>query len=371
MSYKKEFILADGIYLLSHSVGRPLLNCHDVLQQTFLDPWQQSNREPWPDWLAVISEFQTALAHLFHAQAEDFCPQANLSSALTKILGSLAQLQQANTTVLLSEDDFPSMAFAFQHALHQQANIRFMPKQTDLTQFDNWLPYLTDDLDAVFICHAYSNTGQVAPINEIVAKTKAMGIISIIDCAQSAGVVPLDISHTDADFVIGSSVKWLCGGPGAAFLWVNPKREAQCQPKDVGWFSHQDPFEFNSHHFSYHSSALKFWGGTPSILPYAIAANSIGYFAKLSAKKIQSHNQALLLPLINAFTQYCVSPTELLLASGTCILNFANKQENILTALRKNNISVDVRKYGIRISPHIYNDETQIDQLIGIIKQNL
>ncbi|WP_350637139.1 aminotransferase class V-fold PLP-dependent enzyme, partial [Pseudoalteromonas sp. GW168-MNA-CIBAN-0100] len=78
-----------------------------------------------------------------------------------------------------------------------------------------------------------------APVYDIVAISKLTNSLSIIDGAQSAGVIPLDLSVLDADFLIGSSVKWLCGGPGAAYLWVNKTQIEYCEPKDVGWFSHQ------------------------------------------------------------------------------------------------------------------------------------
>jgi selenocysteine lyase/cysteine desulfurase len=168
--------------------------------------------------------------------------------------------------------------------------------------------------------------------------------------------------------MIGSSVKWLCSGPGAAYLWVNSKQLSSCSPKDVGWFSHDNPFEFDIHNFRYNASALKFWGGTPSIAPYAIATHSINYFEKIGIDNIRKHNQNLIDKVANELNNEFVSPREESCRNGTMILNFGANQESLLRAIKKNNISVDLRNQGIRVSPHIYNDETDINHLLSTIK---
>jgi len=163
-------------------------------------------------------------------------------------------------------------------------------------------------------------------------------------------------------------VKWLCGGPGAAYLWVNSSRLPYCEPRDVGWFSHENPFEFDIHDFRYKETALKFWGGTPSIAPYVIAAYSIKYFNKIGTKKMRQHNQMLIEKISEEFDEEFVSPRDEAKRGGTMILDFKDHQETILKNLKENNIYVDLRSQGIRISPHIYNDEADMNHLIKVIR---
>ena len=369
--YKDDFNLTDGCYLLNHSVGRALKSSQDDFNQHFFAPWQSSNKEPWQQWLAVISRFTAALSSLFNSPSEQFCPQVNLSSALTKLVMSHPRLQQAGCKVLMAQSDFPSMGFAMQKALASGAKIEFIPEHVDLTDNTLWQQYIKPDIDLVFISHAYSNTGQQAPVAEISKYCKQAGCLSLVDVAQSAGVLPLDLSQVGVDFMIGSSVKWLCSGPGAAYLWVSKAQLSMCEPQDVGWFSHQNPFEFDIHHFAYHESALRFWGGTPSIAPFVIAGHSIHYFAHLGIEKVRAHNLALLAQLTTALAPYVVSPVEPARCSGTAIINFAEQQVAVVAALTAADISVDVRAYGVRVSPHIYNDSGDIEQLIKVVKQVL
>lgn len=367
-NFKDDFILTNSNYLLNHSVGRPLTTSENDFAERFYEPWKKSNDEPWEKWLETINDFTLSLAKIFNAKKSEFCPQVNLSSGLTKILMSLKQVQKKKSVVLVSEIDFPGMGFALKKSLPEDCEIRFIPANEDITNSSIWDAYMTEDIDLVFVSHAYSNTGQLSPISDVISMARSRDIISILDIAQSAGIVPIDLTALKPDFMLGSSVKWLCGGPGAAYLWVNTERLSSCEPKDVGWFSHENPFEFDIHNFRYHDSALKFWGGTPVVAPFVIATNSINYFTKIGIKKIRKHNQALIAKTANEIDLEFVSPRDEAIRGGTMILDFGSNQQKVLNHLQDNNIGVDLRSHGIRISPHIYNDEQDIDQLISVIK---
>lgn len=366
-NFKQDFHLGEGSYLLSHSVGRPLKSANAVLGQSFFAAWEKS--EPWGDWLGIIDDFRKSLSQLFNAPMAEFCPQVNLSSAVTKIVMSLKVLEQKNAKVLMSEIDFPSIGFALQKALPQTCELIFIPKDLDVTDAQVWSEYLKSDVTLAFVSHAFSNTGQLAPIADIFKIAQDRNILTILDMAQSAGIVPLDLQKTTPSFMVGSCVKWLCGGPGAAYLWVHPDHIGNCQPKDVGWFSHENPFEFDIHNFRYQTTSLKFWGGTPSVVPYAIAAQSICYFAEIGSPVLRAHNQKLMSRIAEEFAAENRSPKDPAKRNGTIILDFGNANAAIISALRQQQISVDSRRLGLRISPHIYNDAEDVERLIGVIRQ--
>jgi selenocysteine lyase/cysteine desulfurase len=368
-NYKTDFCLPEqGCYLLSHSVGRPLKSARQTFHDNFFSPWQTLSTEPWQQWLSSIERFQSALGYLFNHTPENFCPQANLSSALCKLVMSHSRLTKPSAKLLMSEQDFPSMGFALRHAL-PECEIVFIPKDLDITSTDVWQSYFSQDIDLVFISQVYSNSGQQAPVKSIVEKAAQQGILTLIDVAQSAGIIPLDLTEIAADFMIGSSVKWLCSGPGAAYLWVSTAQLQKCQPKDVGWFSHDSPFEFDIHHFRYDQTALRFLGGTPSVAPFILAAHSIDYANQVVPGLVRQHNLKLLALLGDAFGAQLVSPREASKCSGTAILQFGDAQGAVLKALKLAHVGVDARSLGIRVSPHIYNDEHDIEFLIDVINK--
>ena len=362
--YADAYVAGDGIYLLNHSVGRPPISAADTLQQSFMRPWLDGKADVWPSWLQCIDKFRGLMAQLLNTSSALVCPQVNLSSATAKILFSLPK-PEARSTILLSEDDFPSMAFVLGKTALLGYQLKFIPGQEDTLDIDVWRRYLTDDVAFAVVTHVHSNTGRLQPAREIMHLARERGVLSIFDIAQSVGVVPVDLLSINPDFAVGSCVKWLCGGPGAGFLWAHAEIIDRCQPLDVGWFSHENPFEFDIHQFRYAPDALRFWGGTPSVAPYAIAANSLELIHRIGVETVRKHNQLLIQQLIDALEPGVVrSPLQQQSRGGTLVLNFGRHQAQVIDKLNAINVHFDSRATGMRLSPHIYNDLTEINTVI-------
>jgi kynureninase len=364
-SHKALFVPSEGVYLLNHSVGRPPVNTRDAWVESFLEPWENAGEDVWPRWLETIENFRNSIADLLNGQAADFCPQVNLSSALTKVISSLKPAE-SRRTILYTEQDFPSIAFVLQQAVKQGYTLKAMPGHLDTLDPIIWSEQLSGDVGLVLVTHVHSNTGRQVPVADICAQAHEREIISVVDIAQSVGVVPIDLCAWNADFVIGSCVKWLCGGPGAGFLWVAPHRLPECEPEDVGWFSHEDPFEFDMHNFRYATDALRFWGGTPSVTPFATAANSIRLIEHIGVETVRAHNLGLTQQIIEAVDAGSViTPSKPEQRGGTVVLKYPDRrQEAVCSRLRQAHIAFDVRPIGIRMSPHIYNDADEIRLVI-------
>jgi kynureninase len=353
--YRDQFhVPGPGPYLLTHSVGcLPRLSA-DALQTAFLQPWQQEGGDAWGSWLAVIENFRESLAALLGGSAADYCPQANLSSGLAKLLPALPDAK-SRTVLLAAEDSFPSLAFVLQRGQPLGFEARLIPRSHDPKSLATWSEALTADIAAVLVMHAHSNTGVVAPIEEIAALCRQRGILCIVDIAQSAGVLPLCIVSLGADVVLGSCVKWLCGGPGAGFMWISPALLPRLTPTDVGWFSHANPFEFDVHSFRYAPDARRFWGGTPSVAPYAIAAESVRLIAKIGVPAIRSHNSRLMNTFRDTLPAPWRSRIHLDRLGGTICLPLGGAFEQVMGSLRANHVRVDHRGSVLRLSFHIYN----------------
>jgi selenocysteine lyase/cysteine desulfurase len=296
--HKQDFSLPDGTYLLSHSVGC-LPRAARGAADRFFEQWGAQGGEAWEGWLASVGDFQKSLATLLNGEAAEFCPQTNISSAIAKILSSLPR-RKGKTKLLLSELDFPSAGFALAQAERAGYAVEFMPAESDAVSPECWLRHITHDTQLVLVTHVlYGNSG-LNPVAEIISAARRHDVFTVVDVAQSAGVVPIDLREWDADFVVGSAVKWLCGGPGAGFLWANPSGVERFEPTDVGWFSHEDPFEFRIRSFRYAPDARRFWGGTPSVLPYVVARAGIDLVNSVGVANVRAHNRTLTERLVRA-----------------------------------------------------------------------
>ena len=367
---EKKFSKQKGTYLLSHSVGLPLKSAKSEVEKEFWGPWTKTRGDEWSQWLSYIDRFCDQLGLFLNSDKKNFCPQINISSAVTKIIFSLKPSKGKNV-ILMSEDDFPSVAFALQKSQSLGYKIRYIPARFNLNDIQVWNDYLKDDVFLALITQVQSNNGVQLPISSITSLTKKKSIKSLIDVAQSIGIIPIDIKKWSADFIVGSCVKWLGGGPGAGFMWINPNIIKYCNPTDVGWFSHENPFEFKIHNFRYAKGALRFWGGTPSIHPYLVAFRSLEFVRNLGVDKIRKHNIKISDKLIEKLDKNeLISPSNIKIRSGTMIVHFGNSQDQIIKVFRDNNIHFDIRSQGIRLSPHLFNTEEQIIFLNSLIAKN-
>jgi kynureninase len=246
--------------------------------------------------------------------------------------------------------------------------LRCIPDTADFNALVCWESTLDEDCCLAFITHVHSNTSRQVPVAEICKLARDREITTVVDVAQSAGVVPVDVREWDADFVIGSSVKFLCGGPGAGFLWVNDRVLRDCRPTDVGWFSHADPFEFDIHRFRYAESALRFWGGTPAVLPYTVAANSIETMNEIGIERIRAHSLELTQTILDNVPRiFLFSPARPANRGGTVVLDFGEQQSAAAEALASAGVHFDMRRTGMRLSPHVYTSTEEIETVVSCL----
>lgn len=358
-SYRDQFNCPDGHYLLTHSVGCQPVRAAARVGSRFFEPWSGQGADTWPSWLNEIEQFRHHLAKLFGADAAHFCPQTNLSSALTKIIHGVPR-RSGRTVIVLAERDFPTIGFVVEQACRAGYEVRYISRDDDVTNPDVWQRSIGNDVHIVCVPHVLSNTGQRLPVEEIASMTRESGAVSVVDIAQSAGIVPIDFAQWRADFVIGSCVKWLCGGPGAGFLWGSPVALSYCEPIDVGWFSHDEPFEMDIKSFRYAPDARRFWGGTPSILPYVVANAALETLFDIGMDVIAQHNAELVdLLIANIPRGYVRSPLDRRARGGTVVVNAVDNAK-LAAALTGANVHYDQRPDGLRLSPHIYNTEADV-----------
>ncbi len=356
-----RFVEHDGSYLLSHSIGLPVVGSRDVASRYF-DTWEHHTADAWPRWLDGIEGFRRALAVLLGADTTALCPQSNVSSGLTKLLDSIRH-EFDTPTVLISEDAFPSLGFVCERSGY---HVRFVPETADVCDPDVWREHLRG-VDVAIITHVHSNTGVCVPVPDVATVVRESGALAVIDVAQSVGIIPIDLAAWEqrgVDAVVGSCVKWLSGGPGAGWLWVADALLHRCRPTDVGWFSHEAPFEFDIHDYRDAPDALRFWGGSPTVLPFLVAAHSITTIDSIGVGTIRDHNLALTDHLVEALGERVTSPRDRARRSGTAIVR---ADVGVVDGLASHGIGVDHRSTGIRVSPHVHTAVDDLDRLVGFL----
>jgi kynureninase len=346
-----------GPYLLTHSVGCLPQVARAALDSNFMQPWAERGGNAWPEWLRQVDGFRMALANLFGGAPAEYCPQTNLSSGLAKLLLALPRASAAKRGLLAAEDSFPSLGFVLRQAERHGFALRLMPRAQSPDDIHSWSQALTSDVRVALVTHVHSNTGRVAPINEISRLCAERDILCVVDVAQSAGILPLNFPALGAAVVLGSCIKWLCGGPGAGYLWIRPDLIGKLQPVDVGWFSHADPFEMDIHSFEYANDARRFWGGTPSVAPFVIAAASLAHIRALGVDSIHAHNRALIQRFKEGLPVAWRTRMPSWPIGGTLCISLGQEFDAVSAALGSIGAQFDSRGDVVRLSFHACNDD--------------
>jgi len=354
----REYFHVPENYFLSHSVGCLPLQTQAAVYKTYFEPWE--NGKNWDSWMPVLSEFRTGIGMLLGVRPDLICPQKNISSALSKVLYSLP-FQESRKTILLSQQDFPTVGFIFKQAERFGYRLKFL--EGDPENLITWEAQIDSDTAIVHITHALSNTSHLLPVGSICARAQHYGATTIVDVAQSCGVVPINANTWNADFIIGTGVKFLCFGPGACFLYLSREKLETCHPIDVGWFSHDDPFEMQIDNFRYAEDAMKFFGGTPSPAPLAAANCALALWRIITPDAVHKRIKAHLSYLTQNIPEtMIVSPQCPDKRGGTLVISPKDKR-GLRTFLKEENILYDERDEGFRFSVHGYTSEDEIIRL--------
>ena len=364
---RKHFHIPEN-YFLTHSVGCLPKTTPDVVGQMFFELWRDLGGHAWDQWMEILDGFRVGIGALLGVDKSNICPQTNVSSALTKILYSLPQ-REGRKTIVLSEQDFPTIGFVLNRAQEAGYNLRFV--RGDVMDPRNWADAIDDHTALVHITHALSNTSHLLPVDEICKLAHRARAVSVVDIAQSVGAVQIKTNTWAPDFMIGTSVKFICGGPGACFMYASDDMLAACAPIDVGWFSHENPFEMQIENFRFAEDAMKYFGGTPSPAPFAAAANAIKTWRECGVFAAQIRVQDLLDQLVGAVPQeMCVSSHDPEMRGGTFVV-LPRDPNGLTTALEAAAILYDRRDEGFRFSVHGYTSDTEIDTLKAVFKHTL
>lgn len=343
-----------GPYLRSHSAGCQPRSAAAALDKALLAPWREQG-DAWDAWLNAIDDWRHALAMLVAVDAADLCPTASVGAGLSRYLSALDNATERRT-ILLAPSAFPTIGFVASGLAARGWRVRYLPAAADVRRAEAWAEAIDDDVALVIAMHVSSNSGVRADMAGIAAVAHAAGARCISDCAQSAGVVPVAPTIWGVDAAIGSCLKWLCGGPGAGWLWVAPHDRTALEPAERGWWSHADPFEMDIQNFRYAPDARRWWGGTPDIAPFALAKAGLAEINAIGVEAISAHNRALQQALRDALEgqrPQWIWPTGHI--GGTLCIDVGADQPQVAAALASAAIAADFRGTTLRLSFHAYN----------------
>ena len=375
LRFREEFpILADTTYLVSNSLGAMPRTVPEQLAE-YAAQWAARGVRAWAEgWWEMPVRVGSAIAPLIGAAEGEVAMVPNVSIAQAQVLTAL-DYSHGRDTIVMSEMDFPSVRYVYdQLAPRLGAKIRLVPSDDGVSIDEDRLIQAIDERTAlVSISHVLFKSAYIVDAARIAERAHAMGALLSLDAYHSVGVIPVDVHALGADFLTGGVLKWLCGGPGGCFLWVRPEVSATHEPALTGWQAHEHPFAFEPE-MHYAKGAWRWLTGTP-VIPALFAATAgprIVREAGMSAIRAKSTRQtARLIELADANGLALTTSRDAKRRGGTVALDVPHARE-VAQALLARNVIVDFRPgAGIRIAPHFYTSDDEIEGAIGHIRDIL
>ncbi len=369
LAWRKEFpILDNTTYLISHSLGAMPKRAAEALQQ-FADTWASRGIRAWEEgWWELPLTIGDLIGSIIGARPGEVVMHQNVSICQSIVVSCFDWTGLRNK--LVTEGlNFPSNDYVYHGLERQGARICRVASPDGMTlPLELVLAAIDDRTQLVSVSHVAFRSSFVQDLAAIAKRAHDVGALVIADLYQSAGILPVDVRALGVDFATGGSVKWLCGGPGAGYLYVRPDLLPQLRPAATGWMAHRHPFDFEPGPIDFALDAFRFLNGTPNV-PALYSArsgyeivNQIGVEA-IRAKSIRQTQRLIELADEAGFTvRSCRNPH---LRGGVVVVDVPNGKE-VTQELARREVLVDYRpNAGIRIAPHFYTSDDELDRVIA------
>ena len=264
---RAEFpILSTTTYMISNSLGAMPRGVEASLQE-YARVWASRGVRAWAErWWTMAREVGDAIAPFIGAPPGAISMCESVTAAHMSVLSTLAPSSSGRDAIVCSAADFPSLIYLFR--AHQALGYRLVvvPASDDGTSDAARIAEAIDERTAlVAISHVLFRSSFIVDPTPVVERARRVGAPVVLDLYQAAGIIPVDVTALGVDFAAGGCLKWLCGGPGNAFLYARPDRAADVRPRFTGWAAHPQPFAFDVEAFEPPADARRLQTGTPAI----------------------------------------------------------------------------------------------------------
>jgi len=367
LEYRSEFpILEHTTYLVSHSLGPMPRGASERLAE-YARMWEERGIRAWAEgWWESAWAVGDQVGRIVGAPPGSTVMHQNVTVAEAVALSCFRPVDPTRNRVVYERGNFPSVRYLYQ----AQPELEVVVCEDDREIVER----IDERTLLVPISHVLYKAGEIQDVEPIVRRAHEVGAHVILDCYQSAGIVPLDVTALAVDFAVGGSVKWLCGGPGNAWLYVRPDLGERLEPTFTGWQAHARPFAFEEE-MEYAPRAARFLTGTPN--PAAHYAATAGYdlVEEIGVARIRERSlrqTQLLIELAVEAGFEVASPRDPARRGGSVVLQVPEFAA-VHAELEAREIMCDFRPdAGIRLGPHFFNTDDElrfaVEQIADILE---
>jgi kynureninase len=366
LEYRAEFpTLEHTTYLISHSLAPMPRRAEERLAE-YARTWRERGIRAWGEgWWELPITVGDQVGRIIGAPPGSTVMHQNVSIAESVVLSCFQPADRARNRIVYERGNFPSVRYLYQ----AQPDLEVVVCRDEAEIVDA----IDERTLLVPISHVLFRTGEIQDVAPIVSRAHDAGAHVVLDCYQSAGVVPLDVTALAVDFAVGGSVKWLCGGPGNGWLYVRPDLADTLTPRATGWQAHAEPFAF-AEEMTYASGATRFLTGTPNVPAHYAATAGYDLIEEIGVARIRESSlrqTELLIELADAAGFGVHSPRDPARRGGTVTV-YVPDFPAVHRELTERQILCDFRPdSGIRLGPHYFTSDDELRETVAAIEDIL
>jgi kynureninase len=369
LATRPEFpTLEKGVHLISHSLGAMPRAARERAKR-FLDEWEDDSINAWNTWLPEVRALGDVIADVVGVDRGTIVILPNVS-IVQAVVASCFRFEGAQRKrVVYDELNFSTVHYVWQGQARRGADVHVVKGHDGIhAPTEELLAAIDERTLLVPISHVLFRSSGMYDARRVIDRAHGVGAKVLLDCYQSAGTVPLALKDWGCDMACGGSVKWACGGPGAAWLYVDPKLLPALEPMATGWFSHQEPFAFDMGPMRYADDPWRMIGGTPPVPAIYTARTGWEIVRRLGVENIRKKSlrqTRLLREKVEARGFTVNTPASDAERGGTICFDFEGA-EAVSRELSRRKFFHDYRpKCGLRVSPHFYTTDDELERFLG------
>jgi selenocysteine lyase/cysteine desulfurase len=366
----------DPAYFLYHSIGLYPGKSADMTAalSSFSGLWGATNDAQWPEVLKLRGEFIDLWRDLIDAPEGSLTSAENVTTALFSVLGGLPPEYLKGRRVLVAADCFPSLHFLLAGL---QDRLGFELRTVNIREGEFWvrdedmLEAWDETVGLALLTFVTSTSSHRCGLGALLAHGRRMGSLVGLDLTQGAGIMPFSVRDHAVDFVLSTSLKWLCGTPGAGIIQMRPDLIPRMTPELRGWFSQDNPFSWDLESFEYAPDARRFEHGTPSVLACVGSVPALKWHK--GQRDLLDHNRSLTQAIIEKADDLgltLATPRAAGNRGGSVMLQLPEKVDPtaLVDDLRRQAIHVDCRGRILRLSPGAVTEPEHVDRLFDALE---
>jgi kynureninase len=365
LAYRDRFpILRETTYLINHSLGAMPAEAENRLLE-YARTWRERGIRAWAEgWWTMSVTVGDQVGRIIGAPPGSTVMHQNVAVA-EAVVRSCFRPEGERDRVVYERGNFPSVRYLYQ----AQPDLEVVVAEDDAAILDA----IDERTLLVPISHVLFKTAEIQDVEPIVRRAHEVGAHVVLDAYQSAGIVPLDVTALGVDFAVGGSVKWLCGGPGAGWLYVRPDLAERLEPAVTGWQAHARPFAFEPE-MEYAAGAARFLTGSPNVPALYAATAGYDLVEEIGVDRIRENSvrqTELLIRLLDDASLDVRSPRDPARRGGTVTVHVPHYGA-VHRELGERQILCDFRpEVGLRLGPHYYTSDEElhhaVDQIVEIL----